>query len=54
MAGVREEKLGKVIDRFYEVAAQPELSRTVLRGASLAVGAQGVLLLDDPTATRFG
>lgn len=54
MAGVREEKLGAVIDRFYEAAAQPELWRTVLHEASLAVGAEGALLLEYPNATSFG
>jgi len=39
MAGLREEMLGGVIDRFYEAAARPELWRSVLHECALALGA---------------
>jgi DNA-binding CsgD family transcriptional regulator len=42
MAGVQEEKLAGVIERFYEAATQPEHWRDVLHEASLAFGAEGI------------
>ena len=45
MAGVREQQLGAVVDRFYEAAAQPELWRGVLHEASTVFGAEGASLL---------
>ena len=44
MADADRDKLGSVIDRFYEAAVQPELWRTVLHEASLALGAEGCRL----------
>ena len=48
--GVQEAKLGNVIDRFYEAAAQPALWRTVLHEASIALGAEGAELFPGPQA----
>jgi DNA-binding CsgD family transcriptional regulator len=50
MSGFQEGKLGTVIDRFYEAAAQPELWRTVLHETSIALGATGTELFPGPRA----
>lgn len=44
MADPDQDKLGNLIDRFYEAAVQPELWRTALHEASLAFGAEGCRL----------
>lgn len=45
MAGLREDCLGAVIDRFYEAAIRPSLWPEVLREYSTALGAEGALIL---------
>jgi hypothetical protein len=45
---LNEEKLGAVIDRFYEAAAQPDLWQTVLHETSIALGSEGAILLPYP------
>ncbi len=45
---LQEARLGRVIDRFYEAAAHPELWRTVLHETSLALGAEGSVILAYP------
>ena len=52
MRGLQEERLGTVIDRFYEAAARPELWRTVLHETSTVLGAEGIGLFPGPKA-RF-
>jgi DNA-binding CsgD family transcriptional regulator len=49
MPGLKESQLGKIIEGFYEAAAQPELWRSVLHQASEIVGTRGVLLLGHPS-----
>ena len=44
MADLQEDKLPKLIDRFYEAAIRPELWRPVLHELSLALGAEGCRL----------
>ncbi|GJD51332.1 hypothetical protein OPKNFCMD_4086 [Methylobacterium crusticola] len=50
MAGSRENRLGEVVDRFYEAALRPELWRTALHAYSEALGAEGALILPGPRA----
>ena len=50
MPGIQEGRLGRVIDGFYEAAAQPALWRKVLGETSDALGAQGVGLVAYPDA----
>ncbi|WP_407524703.1 helix-turn-helix transcriptional regulator [Methylobacterium oryzisoli] len=50
MAGVRDERLGAVIDRFYEAATRPDLWQAVLEEYAAALGADGAVLLPAPAA----
>src|ERR671933_2065047 len=45
MAGLQREKLGIIVDRFYEAAAQPGLWRAVLHETGLALGAAGATIV---------
>jgi DNA-binding CsgD family transcriptional regulator len=48
LGGLNETKLGTAIDRFYEAATHPDLWRTVLHETSIALGAEGTILLSFP------
>ena len=50
MSGLQEQKLGSVVERFYEAAAQPDLWRAALDETAVALGAEGCLLLAGPKA----
>ncbi|MFD0936324.1 helix-turn-helix transcriptional regulator, partial [Methylobacterium trifolii] len=48
MPELREDRVGAVIDRFYEAALRPDLWRAVLQDYADALGAEGALILPGP------
>lgn len=49
MTGVEEGKLGTIIEKFYEAAAEPSRWRTVLHQTSLILGAEGAAFIPHAT-----
>ena len=48
---IKEGGLSVVVDRFYEAAVLPDLWPRVLHETSLALGAEGAIMLAHPSAT---